>query len=209
VVYVARNGAARTLTSSGRDSAAVQSPDGRTVAFVRYVGGTASTPYPDLPRTQLRTVDVRSGRERLLVRSPPADAPQRTLAAFQGPAFSPSGNRIYFVSEAWVTSGAVHAVSVATGREWYVCPGSSVEVVPRGEYRGDLLVEQHRYWLGGGSYDWMWLVTPRGKPIDAIGETDEQLADFLRMNADPRPASRNVKPRRPPTVRAPASPDHR
>jgi hypothetical protein len=171
----------------------VLSPGGRTIAFVRSTGGTVQGPYPDLPRTELRTVDARTGRERLLV------CPRQ------------SGGTVYFVSSAWVTSGAVHAATVATGRERYVCPGSLVEVVPWGPYRGDLVVEQHRYLLGGGSYDWAWLLTPGGKEVGPIRETGEQVDEFRRTFVDRAGAGRSGgrAGRKGLSAPAPASPGRR
>jgi len=172
VVYVAAGGAPRRLTSMGLDSFAVLSPDGGTVAFVRRTPGVevdaASGPAE---ATELWIVRTDGTGARRLVRGWGAEDMERMLAGFTHPAFSPDGGRVYFLSSAWVTSGAVHVVDLATGAERYVCPGNSLEVVPRGEYAGHLVVSQHRYFVGGsGSYDWLWLVTPDGRDVGPIGE---------------------------------------
>jgi len=185
VRYVPASGPARVLTTGGRDSVAVLSPDGRTVVVVRYTGRTVQTALDESPATDLVRVDVRTGVARGLVRARGSATPERTLASFSDVAFSPDSRTVYFVSGAWVVSGAVHAVDVATGRERYLMPGNSVAVVPRGKYRGHLMVGQHRYFLGQGSYDWVWLMTPAGRQVGPIGETDEQVAEFLETYASP------------------------
>ncbi|PYO88565.1 MAG: hypothetical protein DMD66_07250 [Gemmatimonadetes bacterium] len=58
----------------------------------------------------------------------------------------------------------------------------------RGSYAGALLVEQHRYFVGGGSYDWVYLIGPDGKEIGTLGDQSEpgfanRLAEVL--GADP------------------------
>jgi dipeptidyl aminopeptidase/acylaminoacyl peptidase len=171
-VVLSRPGAAPVrLTTSGRDRDPALSPDGRRVAFVRG-GGTAR---PDA--TELWIVDARGGGERRLLVERASDEPRENLAGFAAPRFAPDGREVYFLATAWATSSAVHAVELATGRERYVCPGNSLEVVPRGEYAGHLVVQQHRYFVGGGSYDWYWLVTPKGEDVGPIGESTELFRD--------------------------------
>jgi len=185
VVYLpAGGGAPRRLTSMGLDSFAVLSPDGRTVAFVRRKPGVmveaASGPRE---ATELWVANADGAGARRLVGSQAAESMERMLAGFTDPSFSPDGRRLYFLSSAWATSGAVHVVELATGAERYVCPGNSLEVVPRGEYAGHLVVEQHRYFVGGsGSYDWLWLVTPEGRDVGPIGE-EENLKMFRETYA--------------------------
>jgi WD40-like Beta Propeller Repeat len=48
--------------------------------------------------------------------------------------------------------------------------GNDIRVVPAGEYKDCLLVQQHRYFIGGGAYDWYWLFRTDGKEIGPLGE---------------------------------------
>lgn len=176
-VVLTRPGAAPLrLTTGGRDRDPALSPGGRRVAFVRG----------DTTASEMWIVDVGGGPARRLVAARPADEPRANLTRFASPQFSPDGRTVYFLTEAWVTSGAVHAVDVATGRVRYVCPGNSLRVVPRGEYAGRLMVEQHRYFVGGGSYDWVWLVTPAGRNVGPIGESTEQFEETYVQAGRPR-----------------------
>jgi len=172
-VVLTRPGAApQRLTTGGRDREPALSPGGRRVAFVRG----------DTTASELWIVEVGGGPPRRLVAPRPADEPRANLTRFASPRFSPDGRTVYFLAEAWATSGAVHAVELATGRVRYVCPGNSLEVVPRGEYAGHLMVHQHRYFVGGGSYDWVWLVTPAGRDVGPIGDSTEQFEEtFVRI----------------------------
>jgi hypothetical protein len=168
-VVLTRAGSAPVrLTASGIDRDPVLSPDGRRVVFVRG-GGRPDGRGP----SELWMVDARGGGERRLLAERPSDEPRENLTAFLAPQFAPDGREVYFLVTAWVTSGAVHALDLATGRVRYVCPGNSLEVVPRGEYAGHLMVTQHRYFVGGGSYDWYWLVTPDGRDVGPLGEALE------------------------------------
>jgi hypothetical protein len=176
----------RQLTTSGRDRDQRLSPDGRTVAFIRGTpGNLVMTALDREEATELWIIRTDGSGARMLVRGRTADDPRRTLASMQSPQFSPDGRRIYFLSTAWVTSAAVHAVDTSTGREWFVAPGNSLEVVPSGRYAGHLLVGQHRYFLAGGSYDWLWLLTPDGSDVGPVGETEGALEAFREMYVSP------------------------
>lgn len=181
VFYQASGQAApRQLTSTGLDSEPVLSPSGRRIAFVRRIpGDSVESATGREEATALWIMRVDGGDARMLVRARSDDDPQRTLAGFQHPQFSPNGRRIYFLSPAWATSGAVHAVEVASGSERFIAPGNSLEVVPYGTYAGHLVVSQHRYFDEGGSYDWYWLLTPAGREVRRVG-VDEAAVDRFR-----------------------------
>ena len=89
--------------------------------------------------------------------------------------FSADGQTLYFLSSTDVNRNHVHRVDTVSGETTFVCLGNSLDVVQRGDYAGHLIVTQHRYFVGGGSYDWPWMFTPDGKEIgpvamDANGE---------------------------------------
>ncbi len=92
--------------------------------------------------------------------------------------FSPDGKRLYFITSAWVTSGALHRVNVDGSGERFVAAANSLKVLGSGSYKGHLIISQHRYFLGGGSYDWYYVFTPQGKEVGPLG------ADLARVNWD-------------------------
>jgi len=181
---------ARRITSSGLDSDPALSPDGRWVAWVR------ATPRDSVegPAGRVQAGEVWIARAdgsgaRMLVRGRGAREPGELLAALSSPRFSPDGREVYFLSRAWATSGALHAVDAGTGRRRFVAPSNGYEVVPRGRWRGHLVVWQHRYFLAGGSYDWAWLLTPAGAEVAAVGETEGAVAEFRETYGDEAPGA--------------------
>ena len=174
----ADEGEAKQLTTSGRDSAPVLSPDRRWVVFIRGVPGRKiSTGAGDVDAEELWQVRADSEDPTRLVAPKAADDAQNVVANFQHVQFSSDGRLVYFVTEAYATSGAVHVVDTTKGKERFFVAGSTVEVVRRGEYRDCLLVSQHRYLIGGGSYDWIWLFRPDGKEVGPVGEDAESFKD--------------------------------
>ncbi len=168
-----------------RTASRIQLPDGGVihasngrVAFIRATPGrVVQTALGEEQATELWIASSDGTDARRLVTGRAADSVQRTLAALSSPQFSPDGGRIYFLSDAWVTSDAVHAVDVATGREWFVAPGNSLMIIPRGPLAGCLLVGQHRSRPGGGgSYDSIWLLGTDGQEL-ALAASDSAGAD--------------------------------
>lgn len=174
--------AGKTLTTSGHDSGPVFSPDGKWIVFIRRVSGKKlSTGAGEADSTELWQIRADGKEPTALVRSRVSDKMETLLAGFSKPQFSSNGKLVYFLSEAWTTSGALHVVDTTNSKEHFVCPALEFEVVPSGEYRDDLLVQQHRYFIGGGSYDWFWLLKPDGKEIGPVGEDTENLkAAYLK-----------------------------
>lgn len=168
---------------------AALSPDGRRVV---YVERRPPTPDDEADPNLLWLTDTQGGQARLLVdprrthQDPPPGDPalarggedvvkevESDLAGISSAQFSPDGRRVYFLTYAWVTSNAVHAVDLATGRVRYVCPGNDLEVIRTGKDCGLLRVGQHRYHDGHGSYNQDWLVTPAGRSVRPLGPEEE------------------------------------
>ncbi len=167
---------AKPLTSSGHDSQPVLSPDGKWIVFVRTVPGkNISTGSGDSPVTELWQIRADGKNATALVRAKESDKIESILANFAKPQFSSNGRYVFFLSDAWATSGAVHVVDTTNGKEHFVCPGLDLEVVGAGEYRDCLLVQQHRYFIGGGTYNWFWLLRPDGKEVGPVGEDTENF----------------------------------
>jgi Tol biopolymer transport system component len=156
------------LTSSGKDSMAVLSPDDKQVVFVRD--------------DALWLMDVTSNNAHAIVVSAENENVKQHLTELNNPRFSLDGKAVYFLSAAWVTSNAVHVVDLATHKQHFVTDANSLELVPRGKYKGYLIVSKHKYHKGGGSYEDFWLVSPKGKAIKSLGEEEERVNAFLKAN---------------------------
>ena len=159
------------LTHSGKSKHAVLSPNGRYVVYVKKSNFVA-------PRNcfyfylrgehadEIWIADLSNMEKRLLV-FPTFDCDDVSKDTMDPHhlIFSPNGKTIYFETSAWVTSGAVHAVDVDGKNSRFVIDGTELRIVQTGRYKGDLIVNQHRYHDKGGSYNWDWLFTPEGKQI--------------------------------------------
>ena len=178
-------GQERQLTSSGRDSNPALDPQGKWVVFVRALAGKKiASGAGEHDAAELWQVRADGKEPLMLVRTRQSDKMENVIAGFDEVQFSADGRLVYFVTPAWATSGAVHAVDTTSREERFVVAGDNLKVLHSGKYRDHLLVQQHRYFLGGGSYDWFYLFTPDAKEVGVLGE---DTANFEDMYLEPPP----------------------
>jgi hypothetical protein len=145
----------------------VVAPGGKVVYYIMQMPSTDAAGNPTLQIEETRNLN-RSFRT--LLASRPADDPKQNLTGFSHLNLSPDGKTLYFETDAWATSGAIHAINLSTGGVSYVTAGELACVVLSREYQGDLVVEQHRYFVQGGSHDDLWLYNSTGKQIGQVAQ---------------------------------------
>jgi len=183
-VFLGKDGHERQLTKLGRDADAALSPDGRFVVFTRVNGKASDSPQDCLTGAradQLRRMDLNTGRDEVLLTGHNADQPPQQLCGFDQKQFSSDGRRLYFLSPGWATSAALHYYDFVARVAKYVAPANAVIVLNfcKGEHRDQLVLNQHRYFIGGGSYDWYWLYDREGtKEIGPVGDDNETAASI-------------------------------
>jgi hypothetical protein len=174
IVYTDASGATLAMTESGADSDPQLSPDGSEIVFVRTVKETDGNGGAQL--NDLWTVGTRDHVATRLVKGTANDDPEKNLTFIDKPTFSNDGQTIYFMAEAYATSGVIHALGVRDGKIREVRNGNTVDVVRVGKYAGYLVVNQHRYFDDRpGSRNPYVLLSPEGKEIKVIGQDDKSL----------------------------------
>lgn len=183
----------KTLTALGRDSEAILSPDGQWVVYTRSAhppGGADDEAPADCSALtapdELRQVKADGSADQLLLRGQPGGEPSQSLCAFQGKQFASDGRTMYFLSPAWTTSNALHAFSFETRTPRYVMPANDFLVLSwcAGELKDALIVQQHRYFRFGGSFDWYWLFDAAGRTdLGPVGEFDSTTAIRAELDA--------------------------
>jgi hypothetical protein len=163
------------LTFNGNNSEPVLSPDKSLVAFVHTLSGDSiSTGTDDGLPTELWTIKLEDKKLEKLVDPNNSNDMKLVIASISNIQFSNDSKIIFFLSDAWVTSNAVHKVNIQTKVEKFVSPGNSLEVLREGKYKGNIKVNQHRYHQNGGTYDCDYILTPDGREITVVkGSCDE------------------------------------
>lgn len=187
IVLIDKDNHRHQITATGKDAEPRLSPDGQTIVFVRVTPITTPVEEGEVTvTTELRTINKNSSQESLLLKESLSNEPDNNLQLFSSPEFSPSGDAVYFMTKAWATSGAIHKVDLASKNTRFISAGNSLEVIPSGEDVGKLIVQKHKYFAAGGTYDFYWLLTHDGKELSPVGDSYEMVKNFLDMNAKPK-----------------------
>jgi dipeptidyl aminopeptidase/acylaminoacyl peptidase len=185
-IVLLQDGRERQLTKSGKDADPALSPDGKWVAFTR-VGNPASTGSQGDCKSgaqadELRRIRVDGTGEELLVRGREGrNDPKQSICDFSSKQFTSDGRYIYFLSPAWATSAALHRYDTSTKALTFVIDANDCK---KAESRDNIVVNQHRYFVVAGSYDWYWLFDGAGKKEKGpVGEFDSTQAARDAINA--------------------------
>lgn len=181
IYYRDNSGRTIQITRTGKDSSPVLSPNKKMIAFAR-IGNQVIPDSCDIDAkygNEIWLYDFSTKKEKRLVENNfQCDKPKKQITDPRDLLFSPDNKMIYFITSAWTTSGAVHAVNVNGKHLRFVTDGNEFEIVQAWPYKGDLVVNQHRYRFKGdtplGSYDWDWLFSPTGKQIKLYKKMDQE-----------------------------------
>lgn len=162
------------ITNSGKDFSPLLSPNKEIIAFVRtgnqVIPKECETDTETGHAFEIWTYNLLTKKEQLLVANNfHCKEPEKQIINPTNLLFSPDNKTLYFITSAWTTSGAVHSVKINNAEEHFITPANELKVVYKGGYKGYLIVNQHRYFIGGGSFDWYWLMSPEGKEEGPFG----------------------------------------
>ncbi|EPC5193292.1 hypothetical protein ACRZZR_000771 [Edwardsiella piscicida] len=133
-----------------------------------YIVSSNNRTHDDPPITAI--VLREKGENKIILRESLSPDPEKNLSGFYNMYLSPDAKELFFNSEAWATSGAIHSINVSTGKTKYISPGELACVILSGEYQGDLIVAKHKYFVQGGSYENLYLVDLSGKEIGIVAQ---------------------------------------
>lgn len=143
-------------------------------------GGTTSYHVENAGNPNERIVQCKNmcAQKRVVLNGKASQKPEDNLFGFTNLRLSPDASTLYFETEAWATSNAIHAINIETGQVRYVTSGSIACVVGSGQYQGDIIADQHRYFVQGGSYNPLYLFTPDGKEVGIVALDDRDAPRF-------------------------------
>jgi hypothetical protein len=176
-IFAERSGTKTQLTKSAHDAEPVLLPDGSTVAFTRKAGSADDDDQfcDDKSKDdELLAISIDGKNERVLLHGRKGEG-GRQLCGFRSKQFTSDGHSLYFLTPGWATSGALHVYDMRKQAERYVMPANDVIVLNfcKNEHQDRLAVQQHRYMVFGGSYDWYWLYDAAGKKeIGPVSDSD-------------------------------------
>ena len=182
IYYIDDSGKEITITSLGTDFQPSLSTDEKYVTFGRdnyevMIEDMFGPPYPSR-QIWKASVDASDAPSLVAGYGLPANGEGSGYRYLSRPAFSNDNSEIYFLGASWATSSALLAVKLSDLSTRFVTSSNYLEIIRSGSWAGDIIVQQHKYFIGGGSYDWYWIISPDGETRGPIGES----TDYFREN---------------------------
>lgn len=179
------NNLVKQLTYTKIDTFAVISPDKKMIAFVRRNPGVYDENNEILltDNSEIWLYDLTNDKNTCIILPVNDEAgikSENILTNFNNLVFSNDGQKLFFITAAWVTSGAIHEYDIVNKNQRYLFPGNSLYIIPQGKFKDYFIVNQHRYYQAGGSYDYYWLFDKNGNEIREIGESEANVQSFLK-----------------------------
>lgn len=105
------------------------------------------------------------GKKELLVESRDDKDIKKVIAGISDPVFSLDRTKLYFETDTYATSNAIHVVDIKTKEVKYVFGGSLADVIRDGRHKGKLRVYGRIYFDGGGSEVRPHIIDDNGKVL--------------------------------------------
>jgi len=149
--------------------------------IVFYINGTPEDAKNGGGGSEIELRNMKTSRSEILLKATPSDEPKDNLGGFSRLRLSPDSKTLFFQSMAWATSDAIHSLDIASKKTQFVTDGTLVCIVGAGEYQGHLIVQQHRYFVQGGSYDFLYLYDVSGKKEGLVATDTIEQVDLLKL----------------------------
>ncbi len=169
------------ITFKGLDSHSMLSSDKKYLIFIRTIRNQEEPEegVEYIEESKIVQFTIATSSEKVLVQGCKSDGsgssvisyaesdqyPFSGLCNITNVMLSPDGQRVYFETDAWTTSHAIHYCFVPTGKIALFGSGSLNEILPNGDINvGITAIEPNK-----GRYTQNWLFDKNGNEIKAIG----------------------------------------
>jgi len=149
--------------------------------IVFYINATPEDAKNGGGGTEIELRNMKTSQSKVLLKATPSNEPEKNLDGFSRLRLSPDSKTLFFQSSAWATSDAIHSLDLASKKTQFVTDGTLVCIVGAGEYQGHLIVQQHRYFIQGGSYDFLYLYDANGKKEGLVATDTIEQVDLLKL----------------------------
>jgi hypothetical protein len=125
-----------------------------------------------VPVTNIVEYDLKNHTEKILLKGCDSQSVFASGCYYSDPILSNDNKTLYYARDQWVTSKGVYKLDLNTLQDKFITPGSNFQVIKDGKYKDYMVVNKHKYFEKGGSYDQDVLVTPDGEEISAINNRE-------------------------------------
>lgn len=177
-IFCEKDKEAYQLTNSGINNNPVLSPDGNKIVFTRKSNREADlTTYGDDPdptfllADQLWIMDSNGKNQKMLVEDCAYESGEQVINHIRNIHFALDSKSIFFCTDGWNTSDALHQVNIDGTGEHFVTSSCGYEIINTGDNKNNLKVSLHLYG-DDGSYHSLRIFSPEGKELVCLDMCD-------------------------------------
>ncbi|HPA57165.1 MAG TPA: DUF4339 domain-containing protein [bacterium] len=161
------------ITSSGKDTSPIISPDGKDVYFVRKTGVFGEAEYEEVEKLMIMKTKIDSLEEEIFLEK--TDGIE--IFEVRGLSITANGKHLLFITQKWSTSGVLLRINVNTKKIQEITHADNFEILKKGEYENHLIVNRSSIKEDVGREWSYWLIDIDGNVIKEIGD-EESVQKF-------------------------------
>jgi hypothetical protein len=183
VYYTDATGKTRQITSGGMDVDPNLSIDGKMIIFVRRTLTPARSEEPtDLHpnQSQIWIANIDGAKQpQMFFAGPLVVKGGSEYVTFAAPKLAPDNSQAFFGFPLAVDEGGLARLDLKAKDATMISSALNFYVIGSGNYKGDVVVQMLKL-VGDGFSRFFWLITPDGKELGFVGESEEDAQKFLR-----------------------------
>jgi Tol biopolymer transport system component len=152
------------------DTKPVTSHDGKIIYYIVALDGVDDNGFQN---NAIAARDKATSKKSILLSSHSANNSEGYLGGVENLNISPDDNTLFFEMPAGTSSNEIYSIDLKTKKLTDVVSGEVICIVQGGKNKGNLIVEEHKYFVQGGSYNSVFLLSPKGKQLGVIALEDD------------------------------------
>lgn len=132
------------------------------------------------PITNIIKLDLKNNNKTTLLKGCDKPSFRSDGCFYSNPILLNDNRTLYYQKDQWVVTDGIYKLDLITLENKFITDGNKFQIINDGKYKNYLVVNKHKYFKGGGSYDNDFLISPDGKEMFTI--TNPEAYNYYKSN---------------------------